>query len=286
MRKGMNSWCLPADLSLEELFGTVKAAGFDSIELNMSEAKQNGSITSDLGLIDNILLTVDATMQELNEIKQQSITHQLPISSISTALHWTYPLTSHIPGVRRKGIDIAKKMIDACSFLGGDTVLIVPGVVTEKSSYDECYDLAQAALRELASYAEPLGIAVGVENVWNKFLLSPLEMRRFLDEIGHPSVKAYFDAGNVLQFGYPEQWVRILGERIAKVHIKDFRKDIGNIRGFTGLLGGDMEWEPLMKALREIGYKGDIICELSPYKANPSQLAADASKAMDYILSC
>ena len=286
MRKGMNSWCLPADMALEQLFETAKQAGFNSIELNMSEAKQNASITTELGLADNAILTVEATTEQLNAIKKQSLDQELPISSIATALHWTYPLTSPEPETRRKGIEIAKKMIDACSYLGGDTVLIVPGVVTETSSYDTCYALAQEALTELAAYAEPLGIVIGVENVWNKFLLSPLEMRRFLDEIGHPSIKAYFDAGNVLQFGYPEQWVRILGERIAKVHIKDFRKDIGNIRGFTGLLGGDMEWEPLMEALREIGYKGDIICELSPYKANPSQLAADASKAMDYIVSC
>ncbi|WP_139891752.1 MULTISPECIES: sugar phosphate isomerase/epimerase [unclassified Bacillus (in: firmicutes)] len=285
MRKGINSWCFSPDLSLETTFKVTKEAGFDSIELNMSESMPQDSITSELGLIDNPALTLETTELELETIKNLSVTYQLPISSIATSLHWTYPLTSYDEKVRVKGLEIAKKMIEVCAVLGGDTVLIVPGVVTETNSYDDCYDLAQSALKELAIYAEPLGIVIGVENVWNKFLLSPLEMRRFLDEINHPSVKAYFDAGNVLQFGFPEQWVRILGERITKVHIKDFRQDIGNIRGFTGLLSGDMKWSSLMEALREIGYNGDVICELSPYKENSIQLAYDTSNAMKYILS-
>lgn len=285
MRKGMNSWCLPPDLSLENIFKVTKEAGFESIELNMSESQPKDSITSELGFKDNPALTLEITELELENIKALSVTYQLPISSIATGLHWTYPLTSNDETVRKKGLDIAKKMIEVCAVLGGESVLIVPGVVTETNSYDDCYDLAQSALKELALYAEPRGIVIGVENVWNKFLLSPLEMRRFLDEINHPSVKAYFDAGNVLQFGFPEQWVRILGNRITKVHIKDFRQDIGNIRGFTGLLSGDMKWSPLMEALREIGYNGDVICELSPYKENSIQLAYDTSNAMKYILS-
>lgn len=282
----MNSWCLPSDLPLERIFETAKEAGFESIELNMSEGKQNDSITSELGLIDNPVLTLNTTEAELEEIKSLSLSYGLPISSIATALHWTYPLTSPDPQKRAKGIDIAKKMINACKALGGDTVLIVPGIVTETSSYDDCYELAQQGLKELAAYADANGITIGVENVWNKFLLSPLEMRRFIDEINHPAVKVYFDAGNVLQFGFPEQWVRILGERIAKVHIKDFRRDIGNITGFTNLLSGDMQWKRLMEALAEIGYDGDLICELSPYREKPLQLAHDTSAAMEYIIDC
>lgn len=285
MRKGINSWCLPSDWPVDKLFKAAKDAGFESIELNMAEGKQNDSIASDLGFIDSGALTLDTTVQELDEIRKQASSYQLPISSIATALHWTYPITSSDPETRKKGIEIAKKMIDACAVLGGASVLIVPGVVTEKDPYDTCYELAQNALKELAVYAEAQGIVIGVENVWNKFLLSPLEMRRFLDEIDHPAVKAYFDAGNVLQFGFPEQWVRILGNRITNVHIKDFRKDVGNITGFTGLLSGDMKWAPLMDALKDIGYEGDLICELSPYKENPLQLAYDASGAMDYIIS-
>lgn len=284
MKKGVNSWCLPTDLTLEETFQLAKNAGFETIELNMAENLQTKAITDDLGLADNHLLTLDATVEQLAAIKKMSVQYDLPISSISTALHWSYPLNHANEEIREKGKQIIRKMIDACAYFGGNTVLIVPGLVTKDHDYETCYELSKQAFIEVADYAQEKEIVIGVENVWNKFLLSPLEMKHFIDEINHPYVKVYFDAGNVLQFGFPEQWVRILGERIAKVHIKDFDRTIGNIQGFTGLLNGDLDWSALMKSLKEIGYNEEVICELPPYKTNPSQLAYDASAAMSYIL--
>ena len=128
-------------------------------------------------------------------------------------------------------------------------------------------------------------IVIGVENVWNKFLLSPLETARFLDEIGSDYVKAYFDAGNVLQFSYPQSWAEALGKRIAKVHVKDFDPAIGNITGFKPLLQGAMDWGALIGALKNVGYDGYLTAELSPYPTNPMQLIKDTSAALDYILS-
>lgn len=284
MRKGINSWCLPTTLARHEIFEEAKAAGFETIELNMAEADAKGKLTDELDLVDTEILTLTTTETELLELKNLSKQFALPISSVATALHWAYLLNSSNKEKREKGKFIAQKMIDACHILGGDTVLIVPGVVTETEDYASCYTRSKEALLELAPYAAEKGIVIGVENVWNKFLLSPLEMKQFIDELNHPNIKVYFDAGNVLQFAYPEQWVRILGERIQKVHIKDFSRTVGNINGFTGLLAGDMNWSSLMQALNEIGYKGTLTCELSPYRENPLQLARDASQAMDYIL--
>jgi len=285
MKKGINAWSLPNNLSLNDLFKTAKEAGFDTIELNMTDKRDTSVITDDLGLIDTDILPLNVTQESLLEIKKTSESFELPISSISTSLHWTYPLNHEEVHIREKGKEIARKMIEICAFLGGDCVLVVPGVVTEKNDYEACYQFALEALIELSEFAKEHDVIIGVENVWNKFLLSPLEMRQFIDEIDHSHVKAYFDAGNVLQFGFPEQWIKILGHRIVKVHIKDFNRGIGNITGFTTLLNGDMDWRTLMIALKEINYTDEITCELSPYRTNPIQLAFDTSRAMDYILN-
>ncbi len=285
MKIGINSWTLPTNLTIEETFKVAKEAGFETIELNMAEDVKHETIVSELGLEDSPHVTLKMKADELQAIKQLADQYELPISSVATALHWKYPLNSPDPTIREQGKEVARRMIDACRIFGGDTVLIVPGIVTADNDYETCYRLAQEGLRELAPYAEAKGIVIGVENVWNKFLYSPLEMRQFIDEINHPFIKIYFDAGNVLQFGFPHQWVSILGERIAKVHVKDFNTTVGNITGFTNLLAGDLDWPRLMSALKESGYDGPITAELSPYKEAPLQLAKDTMKAIDIIIN-
>lgn len=284
--KGMNVWTLPAGLTIEEQFALTKDAGFDTIELNLSESQpQDNIVSKDLALNDSPTLTLDVTATELAEIRALSDKYELPITSISTSLHWNYSLTDQDVATRQKGIEIVKKMIDVCQSLGGDTVLVVPGLVKQTESYDVCYDRALAALKELAPYAESKEIYIGIENVWNKFLLSPIETRDFIDKIDSPFVGMYFDAGNVLQFGFPEQWIRILGDRIKKIHVKDFNTSIGNIYGFTTLLNGSLNWKNLVEAIHEIGYTGPLTCELSAYTENGQQLAYDTSRALDYIVN-
>lgn len=286
MKKGINVWSLPKGLSLCQQFEAVKQAGFHTIELNLEEAEEQENFLADeLLLTQQCGLSRGISTQELDDILQLAEHYQLPISSISTGLHWKYPLSSSNAILRETGEAIVREMIDICSYLGGDTVLVVPGLVTEEISYDQCYERAQASLKKLAAYAEEKQIMIGIENVWNKFLLSPIEMKQFIDEIDSKMVKVYFDAGNVLQFGYPEQWVRILKQRIAKVHIKDYDTTIGNIQGFTSLLNGDLNWKKLMEALAEIGYDGPLTCEVGPYKYNGLQTAKDCSRSLDYILN-
>lgn len=284
MKIGINSWSLPSGLNLEETFSLAKEAGFETVELNMSETEKTDSIVSDLGLISSELLTMSITQDELAKIKEASERYQLPISSIATDLHWKYALSSSAPTVREQGKEVAKRMIDTCKYLGGDTVLIVPGVIGEEDDYQAAYFRAQESLKELSVYAQEAGIIIGVENVWNKFLLTPLEMCRFIDEIGHPFVKVYFDVGNVLQFGFPTQWIKLLGNRIAKIHVKDFKTQVGNIQGFTQLLSGSVNWPEVVKALREIKYEGPLTAELTPYKFQPEQLAKDTASAIAQII--
>jgi hexulose-6-phosphate isomerase len=169
---------------------------------------------------------------------------------------------------------------------------VVPGAVgvdfvpgSEVIRYDVVYDRALEAIRSLKPVAEQVKVVVGVENVWNKFLLSPLEMRDFVDKIASEYVGVYFDVGNVIATGYPEHWIRILGKRIKRVHFKDFRRNVGTLDGFTDLLEGDVNWQEVMAAFREIGYEGYVTAEMiPPYSHHPEALIYTTSKAMDFIL--
>ena len=186
-----------------------------------------------------------------------------------TILHWRYSLTAAEPNIAEHGKDIARRMLEIAKLLGADTILLIPGVVTAEVPYDVAYQRAQSALKELARDAERLEVQIGVENVWNKFLLSPLEMARFIDEIGSPFVNAYFDVGNVLVSGFPQHWIPILGQRIKKVHVKDFRMDIGNITGFVNIYEGDVNWSAVKKALKDTGYDDVVTAEIGGYRTLP-----------------
>ncbi len=285
MKKSINAWCFQSHLSLDEIFKSATEAGFSAIELNMTEETKHSDDIKGFGLADNNYLTISMDDSDYAKILELSKKYNIKISGISTGLHWTYPLTSNDEATREKGKLIVRKMLDCAKYFGVDTILVVPGCTTKEVSYDVVYDRAKEALNELKEYASSKGVVIGVENVWNKFLLSPLEAKRFLEEIDSPYVKMYFDAGNVLQFGFPEQWVKILGSLIKKVHIKDFDTSIGNINGFKNLLEGSMDYATLMSSLKAVGYDDYITAELSPYKTAPEQLITNTSKALDYIIN-
>ena len=182
-------------------------------------------------------------------------------------------------------INFTQKALYVTKWLGTNAYLFVPGAVdvfflpdAEIIPYDVCYERAREAVSQLVQTAEKVGVSVGIENVWNKFLLSPLEMRDFIDSFGSDMIGAYFDVGNVLLTGYPEQWIRILGKRIKRVHIKDFDISIGTVDGFVDLLEGSVDFEAVKKALAEIGYDGYVTAEMIPYSPGRPEKTAEAMK--------
>ena len=211
---------------------------------------------------------------------------KIEICSVASAIPFNYPLTSEKLEVREKAMSVVKRALRVASILKAETFLLIPGLVTENVSYLDAYQRAKKAISDLAPLAEKYKVNIGIENVWNKFLLSPVEFRNFIDEIKSDFVGAYLDVANVLVFGYPEQWVRILNKRIKKIHVKDFKCNIGNINGFTTLLTGDLNWPAVMKALGEIGYQGYLVAEIiPPYKFYPERTIYDASRSLDQIIS-
>ncbi len=177
------------------------------------------------------------------------------------------------------GIDFAPSDVvpdaDEIAFFAGSEVI----------DYEVAYDRALQGLTELAPFAESHGVIIGVENIWNKFLLSPLEMRGFIDAVNSPFVGVWLDVANMLMFGYPEQWIRILNARIKKVHFKDFRRGVNSLHGFVDLLAGDVDWKAVRAALEAVGYSGWCNGEMCPtYKQYTSQMIYNCSAAMDCIL--
>nr|WP_311198867.1 sugar phosphate isomerase/epimerase family protein [Paenibacillus sp. YPD9-1] len=255
----------------------AKAAGFEGVELGLNETGE---------------VSLESSEEELRDIKRLASDIGIELTSLASGLYWTYSLTSRNQAVREKALQIVKKQLEAAAVLGVDTILVVPGAVgvdfipdTEVVPYDEAYDLALEGLSRLASDAASLGVSIGIENVWNKFLLSPLEMRDFIDKIASPFVGSYFDVGNVLAGGYPEHWISILGPRIKKVHFKDYRRDAGGLHGFVDLLAGDVDYPSVMEALHTISYEDYVIAEMIPnYKHHTEQIITNTSASMDAIL--
>jgi len=236
-------------------------------------------------------LSLNSTEEEILKVRKMADEAGILLYSVASSLHWKYSLTSNDQRIREKAKSIVKKQLETAKILGCDTILVVPGAVgvdfipdCEIVEYDIAYDRALEAIRELAPYAEACGVAIGIENVWNKFLLSPLEMRDFIDKIGSDFAGAYFDVGNVLISGYPEHWIKILGNRIKKVHFKDFKRTVGTFDGFVDLLSGDVNYPAVMNALKSVGYDGWVTGELGTYKNYPETMLYNASYAMSQII--
>ncbi|MBM3459570.1 MAG: sugar phosphate isomerase/epimerase, partial [Armatimonadetes bacterium] len=204
------------------------------------------------------------------------------LPSVMASGHWQNPLSSPDEEVRQKGLANIRASVDTAVAVGASVVLVVPAVVNDTQPYGEAYEISLRSLRELAPYAAEHGIRLGVENVWNRFLLTPREMEGYLTEVAAPNVGLYFDCGNILNYGHPQAWIRELGHRIIKVHVKDFDS---NLRQFRHLLQGSVNWKEVRAALAEIGYDDYLTVELPQYPVYPDQMAIDSSNHLDRIIA-
>ena len=276
MKKGINIWSFPQG-TIKDSLALAKNAGFEGVELALNGEGE---------------LSLTSTETEIKQVKAMADDMGLALYSLSCGLCWDYRLSDDDAKMRQKAKDMIKKQLETAKILGADTILVLPGVVNvefsspeKKVAYDVVYDRALEGLNELKTEAESLKVNIGLENVWNKFLLSPMEMRDFIDKIGSEYVGSYLDIGNTLYCGYPEDWVRILGNRIKKVHFKDYRMAAGGLHGFVDLLAGDVDYPEVVKALNEIGYKDWVSAEMIPnYKHYTDAIIYNTSNAMDRIL--
>ena len=253
-KKSINYWSFAGGDGTKPVLDAVreaKRAGFEGFELTL-EAKGDCSLAS--------------SEKKGRALAKAIRAEGMDVASVATGLFWGFPLTSDSKRTREKAIQIGKKLIQTARWAGTDAVLVVPGAVGvpfipnfKPVQYDVVYKRAKTAIKRLLPLAEKLKVHIGIENVWNMFLLSPLEMKAFIDSFGSRYVGCYFDTGNVIQTGYPEQWIRILGRRIRRVHIKYFKRSVGTLDGFCPILKGDVNFPEVIKALKQVNYRGKYL---------------------------
>jgi L-ribulose-5-phosphate 3-epimerase len=235
LKKGIMWGSIGTGKTVMEKFQAAKLAGFDGVE-------------------------VDSHLDR-NEVLKARESTGLEIHSVCDSKHWKLLLSSPDPKVREEGVEALKVSLEDANIFGADAVLLVPGRVTDTVSYDECWNRSVEEIRKAIPTAEKLKVKIAIENVWNNFLLSPMEAAGYIDQFKSPFVGAYFDCGNILAYGWPEQWIKILGKRIAKVHIKEYSRKIADVEGRGAgfkvkLREGDVNWNAVMSALDETGYQG------------------------------
>ncbi|MGH9370473.1 MAG: sugar phosphate isomerase/epimerase family protein, partial [Vicinamibacterales bacterium] len=207
-------------------------------------------------------ITVEDEAAEIREASQKT---GLKIHSVMNSDHWRLPLSSSDADVVNRSVKGMETSFRNAALWEADAVLLVPAVVDAHTSYRDAWTRSQQVIRErLMPMARDMKVVIAVEEVWNKFLLSPLEFARYVDDFESPWVRAYFDVGNVVLYGFPQDWIRTLGSRIVKIHLKDFSVDRKADRFAWNNLGeGDIDWIQVRKALGEIGYSGYVTTELS-----------------------
>ncbi len=255
---------LPPQMSILDRFQLARDTGFEQTECGTTDDPR-----------------------QAEEILAASKKTGIRIHSVMNRDHWKYPLSSRDPEVVAKSMEGLKTSFRNASMWGADTVLVVPAVVNPETTYQEAWERSQTQIRKMLPLAEEVKVILAVEEVWNKFLLSPLEMARYVDEFQSPWVRSYFDVGNVVLYGYPQDWIRTLGKRIVKLHIKDFsfREDRAikkRVADFVNLRDGDIDWKEVYRALAEIGYKGSATVELD---GGGKEYLADVSRRFDLILN-
>jgi L-ribulose-5-phosphate 3-epimerase len=256
LRKGVIVEMLPKQLSYLERFRLAKDIGFQGVEAY--------TLTE---------------QDKAEELKEASIKTGLPIHSVMNQAHWKFPLSSGDPAVVAQGLQGMETSLRNAQLWGAGAVLLVPAVVNPETGYEDAYKRSQQQIRKLIPLAKELKVVIAVEDVWNKFLLSPLEFVRYVDAFDSPWVRAYFDVGNIVLYGYPQDWIRTLGKRIARIHLKDFKSET---KEFVPLREGSINWPEVHKALSETGYSGFLTIE---QRAGDEAYLREVNSRMDLIIA-
>lgn len=270
MLTGINQWAFPSDMSAVDAMKLAAHLGFQSFELCVGE---DGP------------LRLDTSESEATALRKEAEKLGLVLPSLGTGIGWKYPLTTEDEVLAGKGVEQTAQALQLAQWLGAESVLVVPGSVTAELSYDDAYENALDNLLALVPQAEATGVSLAIENVWNKFLISPLELRDFIDECDSDHVGAYVDTGNIILYGYPEQHLRILGHRVCAVHAKDFRASAGNFDGFVMLMEGDVNWPAVSAALKEIGFDGALTAEYGPYTHSLETMLRHVHTSLEAIIA-
>ncbi|MFH1709330.1 MAG: sugar phosphate isomerase/epimerase family protein [Planctomycetota bacterium] len=244
MKLGITQLCVPG--TIEEVARKAAAWGYTVLEIGM---KAEG------GILD--LATTAAGKRHIRETVRGA---GLDLVSIVAGPVPDFSLFDNAPAVRARGQERCRICIDTAAELGADTMLLVPGRLKSENCYDKAMQHLADSLRAVAPHAEKAGVAIGIEQVWNRFLVSPMDMKWIIEAVAGPAVGVYIDTGNMLFWNYPEHWIRILAPHIKKVHIKDFKRQ-GREFDFVQPGEGEVNWPAVTRELAAAGYAGPLISE-------------------------
>jgi len=257
IKKGILLDMLPANLSCADRLKLAREIGFEVLQA-----------------------PTEPDEHKAEELRKAADAAQIRIDSVMNMDHWKYPLSSSDPTVVEKSLAGMRTSLQNAKLWGSDVVLLVPAVLNPQTSYRDAWSRSQREIRKLLPLAEELKVVIAMEEVWNRFLLSPLEMATYIDEFQSPWVKAWFDVGNVVLYGYPQDWIRTLGPRIVKVHLKDFKRNKDSY-AWVNLGEGDIDWAAVREAFAAIHYTGSATVELP---AGDEAYLRDVSRRVDRLL--
>lgn len=257
IKKGLVWDMLPSSLSYAERMKLAREVGFEVVQAPTTPDKH-----------------------EAEELKKAAEAANIRIDSVMNMAHWEYPLSSGDPAVVEKSMEGMRTSLHNAKLWGADAVLLVPAVVNAQTTYEEAWERSQKQIRKLIPLAAELKVVIAIEEVWNKFLLSPLEMQKYIAEFESPWIRAWFDVGNVVFYGYPQDWIRTLGKSIYKVHVKDFKRKQDGY-AWVNLGEGDVDWAAVRQAFADPGYAGSAIAELD---GGDEAYLRDVSKRMDRLV--
>ena len=282
MKKSINLWALPypQKMTLKECLQLCKDTGFDGVELNYA-------LEGDL--------SPEASEAAIKDIGEMARKIGIQISGVCSFLFWPYAFTHQDPARRKKGVELAQKMIVAARLLGTDNLLVVPGSVyapwipdEPPVPHDVALERATTAVKSLIPLAQKNNVSLNMENIFaNGFLHSPQEMNQFVDSFHSKWVKVHFDTGNIMQYHFPEHWIPLLGKRIKNIHLKEYSKKVHefNLNAFRLLLDGTTNWPAVLAALDQVGYRGYLTFEyFNPFPHWPEAIVYHTSDALDRML--
>lgn len=271
MKKGIWYGCIDEGVTLADKAAAARQAGYDGIELTIGVAPSAP-----------VHLAMDRAQVEQARTVLRRLDMEIP-SIMGSVLRDT-PILSPDPAVRREAVTVFAAALERAAWLGASTALLHPGQLPPELRYDQAWEVTIEALRALIPACERTGVGIGLENVWNRFLLAPTEMRQILDEVNHPLIGCYLDTANMLLYGFAEHWVPIVGRHLRKVHLKDFRRSSGGGQ-FCQLLDGECNYPAVMRELRVLGYDDYLTSEVSAEERGPGQTIADTATRMAQIFA-
>jgi L-ribulose-5-phosphate 3-epimerase len=275
MRKAIGDNLLPASWGFEKNLELIKRAGFDGVELWLGARPW---------------FQVETTDADVAELRRKVENAGLVVSHVANSLDWKYPMSSPDPKIRALAISNLRRQIEATTILKTDAILVVAGLVTEDSPYDDVYKRCVDALHELGDFAARVHVRIGCENCNSeqRFLISPREFRLFLEDLNHPAVGLHFDTGNIHDTGFPDQWIAMLGRQITRVHMKDVLRHRGRCGAesvYTNIFLGNNNWPKIRAAFDQVGYNGWLCAEMEAYRFAPDQQLFDTSAALDRFIA-